>query len=63
MDCERFTKLRSALVALVGVDGKKDLEDMRDYLIQNTPDCEEKRVSLLAVNTLLETLPCEANEK
>jgi hypothetical protein len=50
-------KLRSALVGLVGVDGKAELEQMEVTMrLLPAPD-EDKAVSINAIHALLATLP------
>jgi hypothetical protein len=52
---QQISVLRSALVGLLGVDGKNDLIQMKTH-IQNFPDTEpNKAVSLNAINALLDT--------
>ena len=50
-------RLRSALAALVGVDGKAELEQM-DFFLRSTPGPAEDRAAAIdAVHALLATLP------
>ncbi|MGV1047704.1 MAG: hypothetical protein ACOYD4_04145 [Solirubrobacterales bacterium] len=51
------TILRHALVGLVGVDGKKDLEAMNEALRSSAAPAEEKLAAVNAVHALLHTLP------
>lgn len=54
---ERCTKLRAALVGLVGADGRDELQQM-DTIIRASPAPEaDKAVSLDAIHVLIETLP------
>lgn len=50
-----IVKLRSALAALVGVDGKRELEEMEAMIrMSETPD-RDKAAAINAIHTLLET--------
>jgi hypothetical protein len=52
--CER---LRTALVTLVGVDGRAELEQMELFLRSAPMPAEDKAATIDAVNALLATLP------
>jgi hypothetical protein len=57
--CEKhpMRKLRCALVCLVGVDGKEDLEKLEAMMrLMPAPDAD-KAVTINAIHALLETLP------
>lgn len=49
-------KLRSALVAFVGADGRQELEEMKRGLPLVPGEPENKAVAINAVQALLETL-------
>lgn len=53
-------KLRKALVGLVDADGKEELDMMEMHLL-DMPDPEEsnRKVALIAIKALRETLPCK----
>ena len=58
--CEKhpMRKLRCALVGLVGVDGKDELEKTEVMIrLMPVPDVD-KAVTINAIQALLETLPC-----
>ncbi len=58
LETERNT-LRAALVGVVGVDGRKDLEQMEGFLRLMQAPMADKVASIDAVHVLLATLPKE----
>ena len=59
ISCEKhpMAKLRRALVGLVGVDGKEDLEKLEAMMrLMPAPD-SDKAVTINAIHALVETLP------
>lgn len=49
--------LRAALVALVGVDGKDDLEQMEAVMRLMPAPAQDKAVTIDAIHALIATLP------
>jgi len=49
-------KLRKALVCLVGVDGKDELEMMEMHILDMGGDPEDSRAALMGIKALRETL-------
>jgi hypothetical protein len=50
-------RLRSALVGLVGVDGKDDLEQMEVVMRMTPAPAEDKAVTIDAIHALIVSLP------
>jgi hypothetical protein len=50
-------RLRAALVALIGVDGKTDLEQMEAVMRLMPAPAEDKAASIDAIHALIATLP------
>ena len=55
-----MAKLRRALVAMMGVDGKDDLDKMEAFIESNTPDGTDRSAILGAIAALRDTLPEES---
>ena len=56
----KISRLRSAMVGLIGVDGQQGLSEM-ETVIRSQPVCDQdKAVALNAIHALLDTLPKEA---
>lgn len=53
---DRVAKLRQALIGVVGVETKEELEGMKAFMLA-LPDSVDRTVSLNAINALLETMP------
>lgn len=55
--CARCGQLRSALVGLIGVDGREELEAMEAFMRLTPAPAADKAAAVDAIHVLLATLP------